>query len=105
MPEGSGMCHQNDTCSGWNHFVHSVTTLCQTKRTFNDTTVRSGIIRKRKEAKENTLPLFRVSYVVLFLTLNILRLSAMSQMGHKPALWRPALLPSPQSMQNKTPSH
>jgi hypothetical protein len=31
-----------------------------TKRTFNDTTVGSGIIKKRKKAKENTLPVFYV---------------------------------------------
>jgi len=31
-----------------------------TKRTFSDTTVGSGIIKKRKKAKENTLPVFYV---------------------------------------------
>jgi hypothetical protein len=52
-------CHQNNTCSGWIHFVHSVTTL-STKRTFSDATDSSGIITKRKKAKENTLPVFYV---------------------------------------------
>jgi len=58
-----------------------------TKSIINDTSFSSGIIKKRKEkkeAKENTLPVFHASYTVLFLTLNILRLSAMSRMGHKP---------------------
>jgi hypothetical protein len=67
-----------------------------TKSTFNDTTVSFGIIKKRKKAKENTLPgafFFLKSYTVLFLTLNILKLSAMLQTGHKPMFWRPALLP------------
>ena len=95
--------HQNDTCSGWNHFVHSVITL-STKRIFNDTTVSSGIIKKKSNRKYPS-GFLCVSYTVLFLTLNILRLSAMSQMGHKPMFWRPALLPSPESMQYKTPSH
>jgi len=81
-------CHQNDTCSGWIHFVHLVTTLCQKKEEEEE----------RKKAKENT---FCVSYTVLLLTFNILRLSAMSQMGHKLMFWRPALLPSPESMQYK----
>jgi len=53
---------------------------------------------QRQKAKENTLPDFHVSYTVLFLTLNILRPSAMSQMGHKPMFWRPSLLPSSGSM-------
>jgi len=75
-----------------------------TKSTVNDTTFSSGIIKKNKEiklkeAKQNTLLVFHVSYIVLFLTLNILRLSAMSQMGHKPMLWILALLPSSGSMQ------
>ena len=67
------------------------------KRTINDTTFSLG--GKGGEAKENTLPVLRVSYTVLFLTLNILRLSAISQMGHKPLIWRPALMPTAGSMQ------
>ena len=71
-----------------------------TKSIINDTTFSSGIIKKgNKKAKENTLPVFHVSYTVLILTLNILRLSVMSQMGHKPMRGRPALLPSSRSMQ------
>jgi len=67
-----------------------------TKNTVNDTTFNSGggsgggwreRWERDREASENTLPVFHVSYTVLFLTLNILRLS---QMGHKP----PALLSS-----------
>ena len=76
-----------------------------TKSIINDTTFSSGIIKKRnKKAKENTLPVFRVSYTVLILTLNILRLSVISQTGHIPMFRRPALLPS-RSMQYETPSH
>jgi len=70
-----------------------------TKSTINDTTFSSGIIKKRKKANKNTLSVLHVSYTVLFLTLNILRLSAMYRMGHKPMFWRPALLPSSGSMQ------
>jgi len=70
-----------------------------TKSTINDITFSSGIIKKRKKANKNTLPVFRVSYTVLFLTHNILMLSAMSQMGHKPMFWTPALMPSSGSMQ------
>jgi len=52
-------CHQNDTCSGLIHFVHCHHTV-KKKRTFNDTIVSSGIIKKGKKAKENTLPVFYV---------------------------------------------
>jgi hypothetical protein len=47
-----------------------------TKSTINDTNFSSGI--KGWGGKENPLPDFRVSYTVLFLTLNILRLSAVT---------------------------
>jgi len=68
------------------------------KKYNNDTTFSSGIIKKRKQKKTSFL-FFCVSYTVLFQTFNILRLSAMSQMGHKPMSCRPALLPSSGSMQ------
>ena len=79
--------------------VDPVRTLCHhnmsTKSIINDTSFSSGKLKKGgKKAKENTLSVFHASYTVLFLTLNILRLSAMSRMGHKPMFWRPALLPS-----------
>jgi len=68
--------------------VDSVQKFCHhtmsTKSTINDTTYSFGIIKKRKKANKNTLLVFHVSYTVLFLTLNILRLSAMYRMGHKP---------------------
>jgi hypothetical protein len=54
---------------------------------------------KINKAKEKTLPVFYVSYTVLFQTLNIQRLSAMPQMGHKPMFLRPVLLPSSGAMQ------
>ena len=98
MPEGSNMSSKLNMLR-----VDPFCTFCHhtmsTKRTFNDTTVSSGIIKKRKKAKENTFLFLCVSYTVLFLTLNILRLSAMSQMGHKPMFWTPALMPSSGSMQ------
>jgi len=70
--------------------VDSVCTFCHhttsTKSTINDTTFSSGIIKKRKTktVKEHPSCFFCISYTVLFLTLNILRLSATLQMGHKP---------------------
>jgi len=65
------------------------------KRIFNDTTLSSGINKKQKASKRKHPSCFLcVSHTVLFLTLNILRLSAMSQIGHKPMFRRPALLPS-----------
>jgi len=90
--------------------VDPVHTFCHhtlsTKSTINDTTFSSRIIKEtRQKAKENTHPVFCVSYTVLFLTFNILRLSAVSQMGYKPMFWRPALLPSSGSRWYKTPSH
>jgi len=44
MPEGSSMCHQNDTCSGLDPFCTFCHNTTSTKRTFNDTIVRSGTI-------------------------------------------------------------
>jgi hypothetical protein len=83
--------------------VDSVHIFCHhvmsTKSTINDTTFSSGIIKKRRKATENTLPVFHVSYTVLFLPLNILRLSAMPQLGHKPMFWRPTLPPTAGSVQ------
>ena len=92
--------HQNDTfsksapCSGWFWFIHFVTTLGQQK-------VQSMIqllalewlkYKKRKNAKKTPFLFFCV-------TLNILWLSATSQMGHIPTFWRPALLPTAGSLQ------
>ena len=93
-------CHQNDTFSrvllaqgGSSSYI--VSPHMSTKSIINDTSFSSGKLKRGgKKAKENTLPVFHASYTVLFLTLNILRLSAMSRMGHKPMFWRPALLPS-----------
>ena len=95
--------------------VDPVHTFCHhtmsNKSIFCDTTVSSGIIKKRKmkESKKKNALLdvvcVCVSYTVLFLTHNILRLSAMSQMGHKPMFWKPALPPSSGSMLYETPSH
>jgi len=88
--------------------VESVCTFCHhtasTKSTINDTTFSSGIIKKRKTKTAKELPFIYIyiyiyiSYMVLFLTLNILRLSATSQIGHKPMSWRPVLLSSSVSM-------
>ena len=97
--------HQNDILSRvLLASVDPVSTFCHhtmsTKSTINYTTFSFGIIKKkRKKGKENTLPVFCISYSFLFLALHILRLSATSQMGHKPMFWRPALLPSSGSMQ------
>jgi hypothetical protein len=59
MPEGSSMsskCHMLRVDPFCTFCHHTITT----KRTFSDTTVGSEIIKKRKKAKENTLPLFYV---------------------------------------------
>jgi len=49
-----------------------------TKIIINDRSFSFGISLKR-ERKKNTLPVFHARYTVLFLTLNILRLSQLCQ--------------------------
>ena len=74
--QNNPICHENDTFSrelfaqgGSSSYILSPHYV--TKSIINDTTFSSGIIKKiNKKAKENTLPGFRLSYAVLFLTLN-----------------------------------